>query len=298
MPISTRNSTKTMSNQRKTSHDDVSRKISTSKLSSENKEIFTLFLALFSTINAERDAKIVQLEQKMEENRIKGEEKVKDLETQMQTLQSKISSIESSQSKNIKSLQNNVDENDQYERKDTLIVSGPEVPVFSSNENCKNVLQDIFRRNLNLNINPADISVAHRLGRKPESGIDKRNIIFKLCRRDIVFDIFNACKKFRHPNSSNQGTPSRQPLYVNCSLTPLRSKIFYQLRQLWKKFPNKITSCRSDYGNIVVFTPSSSPSSSSTALSSRRIMINSREAFEDFVANILQTSSENIGIKW
>ena len=46
----------------KTTHDDVSQKISTSKLQYKNKEIFTLFLALFGTINAERDEKIVQLE--------------------------------------------------------------------------------------------------------------------------------------------------------------------------------------------------------------------------------------------
>ena len=88
-----------MSNQRKTTHDDVSRKISNWKLSSDNKKIFTSILALFSTINTERDGKIEQLEQKMVKNRIKGDEKVKELETQMQSIQSKISSIESSQSK-------------------------------------------------------------------------------------------------------------------------------------------------------------------------------------------------------
>ena len=174
MPISTRNSRKSMSNQRKTTHDDVSRKISTSKLSSENKEIFTLVLALFSTINAEHDTKIVQLEQKVDENIIKGKEKVKELETQMKTLQIKISSIESSQFKSIKS------------------PKCPEVPDFFSNDICKNALQDLFRRNLNLSINSVDISFAHRFGRKPKGGTDKRNIIFKLCRRDIVFDMFRT----------------------------------------------------------------------------------------------------------
>ena len=101
MPISIRDSMKAMSNQRKTTHDDVSRKISTSKLSSENKEIFTFFLALFSTINAERDTRIVLLDHKVEEDKIRGEEKVKELETKVKTLQTKMSSIESSQFKNI-----------------------------------------------------------------------------------------------------------------------------------------------------------------------------------------------------
>ena len=146
-----------------------------------------------------------------------------------------------------KHLMAEVDSNDEYERRDTLIMSGPSLPLSSATENSKLVIHTLLREHLQLNINPDDISVAHRLGKKPQASPDRRNIIFKLCRRDLASEILNACKQFRNSNG-------RQPLYINESLTPLRSKVFYGLRLLKRKFPAIIKSCRSQTGNITAFT--------------------------------------------
>ena len=92
-----------------------------------------------------------------------------------------------------------------------------------------------------MNVNPADISIAHRIGRKP-NGRDRRHIIFKLCRRDLVGDIFEACKA------------TKPPFYINTSLTPLRNKILYGLRLLKRKFPTVVKGCRSTpTGEVTVF---------------------------------------------
>ena len=118
-------------------------------------------------------------------------------------LESKISAIECSHSKEVAALKSNIDLNEQYGRRDTLIISGPNLPIAAPTENCKLVVQDLLRRHTKLNLNPANISIAHRIGRTNSTLPNKRNIIFKLCRRDLVTDILNACKQSFSPSSSS-----------------------------------------------------------------------------------------------
>ena len=96
---------------------------------------------------------------------------------------------------------------------DSIILSGPLVPEVSERENCKHLIR-LFRDHAGLNINVSDISIAHRLG-KTTRGPDKRNIIFRLCCRDLLQEIFAVCKS------------QKQAFFVNTSLTPLQKKIFY-----------------------------------------------------------------------
>ena len=60
-------------------------------------------------------------------------------------------------------------------------------------KNQKKVQQALLRRQLSFNISLSNISVPHRLGHKPAESQDKRNIFFKLCRRDLVSEIFQSC---------------------------------------------------------------------------------------------------------
>ena len=110
---------------------------------------------------------------------------------------------------------------------------------------CSTMFQRLFRDHIQLNINISDMSIAHRLG-KTTRGPDKPNIIFKLCRRDFVQDIFDACK-------------SQKPaFFVITALTPLRSKLLYALRLLRRKFPTTIKGCRSTIsGDVTAFMAAS-----------------------------------------
>ena len=229
----------------------------------------------------------------------------------------------------------NIDVNEQYERKDTLIISGPTLPPVRNGEKCKDIVRELLRTHTNLLINDGDISIAHRIGKKPSATPDKRNIIFKLCRRDLVGEIFSACRE-RQP-----------PFFVNCSLTPTRNKVFYGVRQLKKKFPSIIKRCRTLNGDIVAFVapqafesssphssepssphaldPSSArpsepssprpsePSSLQTSVPSqpqgenglnensrndRRIIINTRESLQEFAKDVLKTDIKDLNINW
>ena len=68
----------------------------------------------------------------------------------------------------------------------------------SANENSKLIIQDQLRRYVRLNTNENEISTAHRIGRKPARGEDKRNLIFKLCRRDLMETFFMIINKINH----------------------------------------------------------------------------------------------------
>ena len=191
------------------------------------------------------------------------------------------------------------------------------MPVVSDREDCKQIIQRLFRDHTQLNINISDISIAHRLG-KITRGPDKRNIIFKLCRRDLVQDIFDACKT------------QKPAFFVNTSLTPLRNKLLYALRLLRRKFPTKIKGCRSTIsGDVTAFvaatganggTATGVPPSSGATLEAtteatagstseattgggyrrgdRRIIINSKKQLQKFMSDHLIESLDSLNVDW
>ena len=235
--------------------EDLTAKINSSHISTETKEILKLFMAMFSTMQIDRENKIKELDQKVSviqtaNTALEGEiSDIKEttehqfsiLREEISSLKTKIKSQEKTHTAHLDSLSVKIDSNEQYERRDALVLSGPLVPEGTDREDCKQLIQRLFRDHTRLNINISDISIAHRLGRTT-SGADKRSIIFKLCRRDLVHDIFAACKSHK-PN-----------FFVNTSLTPLRSKILYALRLLRRKFPSKVKACRSTItGEVTVF---------------------------------------------
>jgi len=143
----------------------------------------------------------------------------------------------------IEKLEEVQDEACAYDRRDTLVMSG-NVPPVSANENCKDIIRDLLTSRANLVIDANDISMAFRVGSKPKrQGPDKRNIIFKMVRRDLKSDIRDACKS---------ATPD---IYVNESLTPVRDKIFFVLRKAKKSFPQIIHHCRTFDGNVCISPP-------------------------------------------
>ena len=316
--------------------DDLTAKINSSHITTETKEILKLFMAMFSTIQLERDNKIKELDQKVASiqstnTALEGEiSEIKEttehqfsvLRDEITSLKSKIKLQENTHIAHLDSLSVKIDSNEQYERRDALILSGPLVPEVSNGEDCKQLIQRMFRDHARLNINVSDISIAHRLG-KVTRGPDKRNIIFKLCRRDLVQDIFAACK-------------SQKPaFFVNTSLTPLRNKILYALRLLKRKFPTIVKGCRSTIsGEVTVFVaptgmnggsltegtstttaPTSgsnldaasetTPRSTSEATTSggnrrgdRRLIINSKQQLHKFMTDHFNASLESLNVYW
>ena len=183
-------------------------------------------------------------------------------------------------------LKSKIDSNEQYERLDTMILSGG-IPDVRPDENCIEVVQNVLLER-NLQINRSDISIAHRTGKKPPPGsIDRRNIIFKLTRRDLKKDIKFACK---------QGD-SR--VYVNESLTPTRSTICYALRKMKKDHRDPIGGINTIDGNVYVWMPLDDEASHRDGNKKyRRITVNTKAQLDSFLLKYFKCDSSKYITDW
>ena len=159
-------------------------------------------------------------------------EKIDRLEDHCKSLQEKVAKLEEK-----------LEDEDAYIRRENLIVSGTAVVEFKENENCVEILRNVFREKLNVEVRKEDISVSHRLGRKPAAqGPDRRSLVVKFCRRDLKRDLLQACRRKKPEN-----------LYLNESLTPLRQKIAGALRRARKERPNVVSGTTTIDGRVFVW---------------------------------------------
>lgn len=135
-------------------------------------------------------------------------------------------------------LETQVDDAEQYERRDTIIISGPSLPSETSAENPANTVINTIKDTLKININTNDINIAHRLGPKHQQ--TSRPMIVKLTNRSLKQDIMTACVNIK-PN-----------LYINESLTPKRLKIYKQVLHIRKVHKNKFQQCFTKNGRIMI----------------------------------------------
>ena len=188
--------------------------------------------------------------------------------------------------KRVNNLEERLDATDSYERRDTLVISG-HVPVAHERENCNMIVRNMLKE-IHINVPENEISTAHRLGKKPAYGKeDKRNIIFKLCRRDIKREILDACRQ------------QKPRYYINESLTPTRSAIMYVLRKAKQLHPDIIGSTKSFDGNVQVWLPTSTiASASNSSPKYNRTTINTKEKLEELLQSKLSCSWNKFIERW
>ena len=170
----------------------------------------------------------------------------------------------------VTSLKNDVDDSEAYERRDTLILSGSDLPAVQVGELTTNVCCDIVKKKLNFNMNTTDISISHRIGKKPSAqGPDRRSLMVKLCRRDIKTTLLSACRD-QKPTG----------FYINESLTVVRSKIMYVLRRMKKEENSRVTGAFSRDGRVFAWikhAPGSPPGSRNI-----KVPVNTVAALQEF----------------
>ena len=181
---------------------------------------------------------------------------------------------------NVLKMKASIDEADAYQRRETVILSGTELPAAQPNENCANIVRTIIRDKLRLSIDPA-ISTAHRLGKPPNTTNtpDKRNIIVKFCQRDVKHTVYSAARQMK-----------LRGLYVNESLTPTRSTILYALRQIKRAHPQLVTGCSTYDGKVFAYTkpsPNAPPEARNI-----RIEINTNERLAAFCTDFIRQPLE------
>ena len=66
-----------------------------------------------------------------------NEARITAIESKITTFEEQLNAASATHTKTVHSLQNEIDNNDQYERWDTLIISGSEIPTVTSDDNLK-----------------------------------------------------------------------------------------------------------------------------------------------------------------
>ena len=182
--------------------------------------------------------------------------------------------------KRIGQLEDKLDAQENYSRRDTLVLSG-NIPEFTVGENSSQIVQTLICTKLGVNVGSEDVSVAHRLGKKPSEGVDRRSIIFKLCRRETKSDILKACRS------------KKPPFYINESLSPIRGSIMYVLRKARLDYPSKFGRCFSEDGNIRIFVPEHDGSTMF-----KKITVNTKSELEELLLVKANCNSSKYNVRW
>ena len=170
----------------------------------------------------------------------------------------------------VERIEGRIDDNDQYERRDTLIISGESLPQCSSDDDCVEMVRQIAKDKLNYIVAASDISVAHRLGPKSTSQRpDRRKIIVKFCRRNLKVDLFAAARRVKPVN-----------LFVNECLTAQRQSIFFALRKARKEFPNIVSGCSTIDGRVFAWLKSHDPQGTNSR--DVRVLVNNLIKLDEF----------------
>ena len=229
-------------------------------ISNDGKNIIAPFLELFSAFLSHLDEKFEEHKQSMATTCRAKDKKIEELEA-----------VVTSQRNFISKLENKLEDQCQYSRRESLVFSGQNVPAVTENEDCINIACGLVARKIdpNIQIGPNDISIAHRLGKKPMSGTDRRSIIVRFCRRKLKYDILNKAKQTKP-----------QGIFVSESLTPTKQKIVRTIRNAKIKHPETISGYSTSEGIISMWVKP--PNSNATGAKNSRMIIDSMEKLDKF----------------
>ena len=130
----------------------------------------------------------------------------------------------------IEDLETRLDEVKRYMRRDCLVVTGiPEQTDPSQRENTDQLIIDLAKSKLNVDIEQKDISRSHRVPGgppRPDAATRPRGVIVK-------FTSYNARRMVYSARRELKNVPDR--IFINEALTRRRSEIAYKARQLVKQ---------------------------------------------------------------
>ena len=235
--------------------------------SKDGKSLKTAFMSFLEDFPKQ----LLEMFQSMKEDNLAKDQKISSLETTVADLTRRVSKLEE-----------NVDDQEAYERRDTLVISGKKLPQVSQDENCPLLVQKIVSENLGLVISPQDISVSHRIGAPARTQRpDQRKIIVKFCRRDTKSEVLRAARRVK---------PS--DIYLNESLTPQRQIILSGLRKAKRDLPNIVSGATSIEGSVYAWVKPPNPNAQGAR--DLKVKINTMTKFEDFCSKTLRTPASQL----
>ena len=230
----------------------------------DGKNILQPFIDLFQNFLDHLDFKFTEFKAEMLQTSKAKDRKIDDLEKVNAAYKTRITALE-----------DRLEDQCQYTRRESLVFSGDNLPECSDDEDCATLVCNIIQKNEpTIVITPTQLSIAHRLGSKPTNGKDKRSIIARFCRRKERYDVLNAVKK-RKPTG----------IYVAESLTPSKQKMTHALHKAKKQFPTKISGYTTVDGTVYAWIVP--PNSSAPGARNSRVKIDNMARLEKLFLDVL-----------
>ena len=169
-------------------------------------ELFARMLSGLTTAIKETTKAVIQVVRESEERKFKKELELIKCKVQKLSLMSKYES----------------DKLEQYSRRENIRFAGIDEKIVEEDALVKEIVK--IAKDINVNIKPADISVAHRVGKK--GGDRPRPVLARFVSRKNRDQLMKARKQLKDIES-RKGTT-----YLNDDLTPLRAKLFSFVKAL------------------------------------------------------------------
>ncbi|XP_071953848.1 uncharacterized protein [Antedon mediterranea] len=117
----------------------------------------------------------------------------------------------------VENLQNELDEAEQYSRRNCLIIQGIEE---KQGEITDNIVLDLFKKKLSVEVDKTCIDRSHRLGPKVKKNGRARGIIVKFSSYNVRNEVYKAKKKLKGSH-----------IYIHENLTSKRSSLLRTVKQ-------------------------------------------------------------------
>ena len=243
--------------------------------SKDAKALVPTLISLFKTFQENVLREITSSKEELKAQIALKDEKISHLENEVTNLK-----------KTVGKLQDKIEDNDAYERRDTIMVSGNALPNYSDGENAAEIVCRVVRSKLSYNLTPGDISVAHRFGGKSSSQRpDHRSIIVKLCRRSLKVDLLTSSR-----------TKKCGDLFINEFLTPMRQTIAFVLRKAKKECPEVVSGSSTIDGRNFIWTKP--PGAAPRGTKDIKWCINSHARLVEFCDQVLKKPLTNFISTW
>ena len=238
--------------------------------SNDGKHVMAPFMRIFDDFLKQIDLKFEEFRGELRSISEKKDEKIGSLETEVECLKKLLTAQDDKH-----------DELNQYGRRESLVFSGDSVPG-GSDRDCVQVVCDLISTKLPGlagQITPDQISIAHRLGPKPNNTEpDRRKIIARFCRRSDKYRVLHTARKSK---------PDK--FFVSENLTPTRQKILRAIGKAKKEHPGIISGSSTNDGSIHVWVKP--PNASAPGARNSKITINTMDTLEKFFQRTFQRSA-------
>ena len=163
-----------------------------------------------------------------------------------------------------------------------VLISGSEVPLQSNNENCIEIVRNLFANKLRNIVPTQDIISASRTGKmKPPTDNGPSQaipIVVKFANNDTKMRVIELCRTVK------------PKFYVSEDLSLEKRSILYALRVAKRKFPEIVDGSYAAIGGKIYAWIK--PQSSDGELRNRKVMVNTLEKLKNFCTSTLGAGLE------